>query len=102
MNAPQPTKVHRTGGFANANHATGASMATVTIHDKAVAFFGVGNGGIFREGIFIFVRPSSKMSHDRGRHTKRLSRDCAGRGRWLWRLVRRFHSFESREGLRRG
>ncbi len=32
---------------------------------------------------------TSKMSHDRGRHTKRLSRDCAGRGRWLWRLVRR-------------
>jgi len=34
--------------------------------------------------------PTSKMSHDRGRHTKRLSRDCAGRGRWLWRLVRHF------------
>jgi hypothetical protein len=28
------------------------------------------------------------MSHDRGWHTKRLRRDCAGRGRWLWRLVR--------------
>jgi len=35
------------------------------------------------------LRLTSKMSHDRGRHTKRLSRDCAGRGRWLWRLVRR-------------
>ncbi len=43
--------------------------------------------------------PTSKMSHDRGRHTKRLSRDCAGRGRWLWRLVRRIwhHVDESRE-----
>ncbi len=31
---------------------------------------------------------TSKMSHDCGWHTKRLRRDCARRGRWLWRLVR--------------
>jgi len=30
------------------------------------------------------------MSHDRGWHTKRLRRDCARRGRWLWRLVSHF------------
>ncbi len=29
-----------------------------------------------------------EMSHDCGWHTKRLSRDCARRRRWLWRLVR--------------
>ena len=27
------------------------------------------------------------MSHYRGWRTKRLRRDCARRGRWLWRLV---------------
>ena len=34
-------------------------------------------------------RPTSKMSHDRGWHPRRLRRRSASRGRWLWRLVGR-------------